>query len=104
MKNSPRPTCGGCGGAGGIFFLDQLTFIALFLMGVMLLGIVLYPYMVVNVPSGHVGVLWLRFRGGTVLDPRPLKEEGLRIISAWKTVFLYDLRLQQGGDTHTAIG
>ena len=84
-------------------FLDQLTFIALFLMVVMLLGIVLYPYMVVNVPSGHVGVLWLRFRGGTVLDPRQLKEEGLRIISPWNKVFLYDLRLQSRTDTYTAI-
>ena len=85
------------------FFLDQLTFIALFLMVVMLLGIVLYPYMVVNVPSGHVGVLWLRFRGGTVLDPRQLKEEGLRIISPWNKLFLYDLRLQSRTDTYTAI-
>jgi regulator of protease activity HflC (stomatin/prohibitin superfamily) len=84
-------------------FLDQLTFIALFLMVLMLLGIVLYPYMVVNVPSGHVGVLWLRFRGGTVLDPRQLKEEGLRIISPWNKVFLYDLRLQSRTDTYTAI-
>jgi regulator of protease activity HflC (stomatin/prohibitin superfamily) len=85
------------------FFLDQLTFIALFLMILMLLGIVLYPYMVVNVPSGHVGVLWLRFRGGTVLDPRQLKEEGFRIISPWNKVFLYDLRLQSRTDTYTAI-
>ena len=84
-------------------FLDQLTFIALFLMVLMLLGIVLYPYMVVNVPSGHVGVLWLRFRGGTVLDPRQLKEEGFRIISPWNQVFLYDLRLQSRTDTYTAI-
>jgi len=84
-------------------FLDQLTFIALSLMILMLLGIVLYPYMVVNVPSGHVGVLWLRFRGGTVLDPRQLKEEGFRIISPWNKVFLYDLRLQSRTDTYTAI-
>ena len=85
------------------FLLDQLTFIALFLMVLLLVGIVLYPYMVVNVPSGHVGVLWLRFRGGTVLDPRQLKEEGFRIISPWNKVFLYDLRLQSRTDTYTAI-
>jgi hypothetical protein len=55
------------------FVLNQLTTISLFLMVVLLLGIVLYPYVVVNVPTGHVGVLWKRFRGGTVLDPRALK-------------------------------
>jgi regulator of protease activity HflC (stomatin/prohibitin superfamily) len=85
------------------FLLDQLTYIALFLMVLLLVGIVLFPYMVVNVPSGHVGVLWLRFRGGTVLDPRQLKEEGFRIISPWNKVFLYDLRLQSRTDTYTAI-
>ena len=57
-------------GEGGGSFSDQLTAFRFLLMVVMLLGIVLYPYMVVNVPSGHVGVLWKRFRGGTVLDPR----------------------------------
>jgi regulator of protease activity HflC (stomatin/prohibitin superfamily) len=59
--------------------------------------------MVINVPSGHVGVLWLRFRGGTVLDPRQLKEEGFRIIAPWNKVFLYDLRLQSRTDTYNAI-
>jgi hypothetical protein len=34
-----------------------------------LVGVVLYPHMVVTVPSGEVGVLWKRFGGGTVLDP-----------------------------------
>jgi len=29
---------------------------------------VLYPHMVITVPSGQVGVLWKRFGGGTVLD------------------------------------
>src|SRR4030088_898202 len=33
----------------------------------------------VTVPSGYVGVLWKRFGGGTVLDPRRLKDEGMRI-------------------------
>src|SRR5215467_10454645 len=85
------------------FLLNQLTTISLFLMVVLLLGIVLYPYVVVNVPSGHVGVLWKRFRGGTVLDPRQLKDEGLRVIWPWDRLFLYDLRLQSTTDTYNAI-
>ena len=72
-------------------------------MVTLLLAIVLYPYMVINVPTGHVGVLWLRLRGGTVLDPRQLKEEGMRIISPWNKVFLYDLRLQSVTETYNAI-
>jgi len=83
--------------------LDQLTTLSLLLMAALLLGILLYPYMVINVPSGQVGVLWLRFRGGTVLDPRKLKEEGLRLISPWNKVFLYDLRLQSATETYNAI-
>jgi regulator of protease activity HflC (stomatin/prohibitin superfamily) len=85
------------------FLLDQLTTLSIFLMVGLFLAVVLFPYMVVNVPSGHAGVLWLRLRGGTVLDPRQLKEEGLRIISPWNKVFLYDLRLQSTTDTYNAI-
>jgi len=85
------------------FFFDHLTDLSLFLMATLLLGVVLFPFMVVNVPSGNVGVLWLRFRGGTVLDPRQLKHEGLRIMAPWNEVFLYDLRLQSTTDTYNAI-
>jgi regulator of protease activity HflC (stomatin/prohibitin superfamily) len=85
------------------FFFDHLTDLSLFLMAVLLLGVVLFPFMVVNVPSGNVGVLWLRFRGGTVLDPRQLKNEGLRIMAPWNLLFLYDLRLQSTTDTYNAI-
>ena len=83
--------------------LRNLTYASLFVMAVLLLGVLLYPFMVVNVPSGNVGVLWLRFRGGTVLDPRQLKEEGLRIKAPWNRLFLYDLRLQSTTDTFNAI-
>jgi regulator of protease activity HflC (stomatin/prohibitin superfamily) len=48
-------------------------------------------------------VLWKRFRGGTQLDLRQLKEEGLRILLPWDKLFLYDLRLQTTTDTYNAI-
>ena len=85
------------------FFFDHLTDLSLFLMAALLLGVVLFPFMVVNVPSGNVGLLWLRFRGGTVLDPKQLKNEGLRIKAPWNEVFLYNLRLQSTTDTYNAI-
>ena len=68
-------------------------------------AVLLWPYVVVTVPSGNVGVLWYRLIGfdpacwcfvgrGTALDPRELKEEGLHLIAPWNKLFIYDLRLQ----------
>src|SRR6476646_9685751 len=68
-----------------------------------LVAVVLYPHVVVTVPSGHVGVLWKRFAGGTVLDPRRLKDEGLHLIWPWDRLFLYDLRLQSFTESYNAI-
>jgi regulator of protease activity HflC (stomatin/prohibitin superfamily) len=58
---------------------------------------------VITVPSGQVGVLWKRFGGGTVLDPRLLKNEGFNLILPWNLVFLYDLRLQSFTESYNAI-
>jgi regulator of protease activity HflC (stomatin/prohibitin superfamily) len=80
----------------------------------MLAAIVLWPYMVITVPSGRVGVLWKRFNGidlyclcwvgrGTVLAPSELREEGLHLIWPWDKLFLYDLRLQSATQTYNAI-
>jgi len=68
-----------------------------------LVAVVLYPHMVITVPSGEVGVLWKRFGGGTVLDPRKLKNEGFNLILPWNRVFLYDLRLQSFTEPYNAI-
>jgi prohibitin 2 len=80
----------------------------------LLIVVVLWPYVVITVPSGKVGVLWKRFNGldlycwcwvgrGTVLDPRELREEGLHIIWPWDKLYLYDLRLQSNTQTYNAI-
>src|SRR5271170_294469 len=84
------------------------------LLSSMLATVVLWPYMVINVPSGQVGVLWKRFNGvdiycwcwvgrGTVLDPRELREEGLHLVWPWDKLYLYDLRLQSSTQTYNAI-
>jgi prohibitin 2 len=80
-----------------------LPTIVIYLMVVTLVGVVLWPHVVVNVPSGEVGVLWKRFGGGTVLDPRRLKDEGLHLILPWDELFLYDLRVQSLTETYNAI-
>ena len=41
----------------------NLPGLSIVLMAALLLGIVLWPYMVITVPSGHVGVLWQCFLG-----------------------------------------
>lgn len=64
---------------------------------------VLSPYMVVNVPSGDVGLLWNRFSGGTVLNPKYLRSEGFSLIWPWDKIFLYDLRIQSTFASYDAI-
>ena len=85
-------------------FVDRyLPSIVIYLMLVTLVAVVLFPYAAVTVPSGHVGVLWKRFGGGTVLDPRQIRDEGLHLIWPWNELFLYDLRLQSVTETYNAI-
>ena len=84
------------------------------LMVMLLTATVLYPYVIITVPSGQVGVLWKRFNGfdcycwcfvgrGTMLDPQQLRDEGLHIIWPWDKLFLYNLRLQSTTQTYNAI-
>jgi len=82
------------------FVEHQLPMLVIYLLVATLIAVVLAPFMLVNVPSGYVGVLWKRFGGGTVLDPNKLKSEGMRITLPWNTVFLYDLRLQSATETY----
>ena len=80
-----------------------LPTIVIFLMVAALVIVVVFPRVVVTVPSGEVGVLWKRFEGGTVLDPRELRDEGLHLIMPWDTLFLYNLRVQSLTETYNAI-
>jgi regulator of protease activity HflC (stomatin/prohibitin superfamily) len=85
------------------FIERQLPMAVIYLMVATLIVVVVAPFMLVTVPSGYVGVLWKRFGGGTVLNPRSLKDEGMRITAPWNRVFLYDLRLQSTTQTYNAI-
>jgi regulator of protease activity HflC (stomatin/prohibitin superfamily) len=96
------------------FVARHLPGLSFLILTALLITVVLWPYVVITVPSGHVGVLWKRFNGldlycwcwvgrGTVLDPRELREEGLHIIWPWDKLYLYDLRLQSSTQTYNAI-
>jgi prohibitin 2 len=77
-----------------------LRFVLMFLMGVMLLAYY-SPNIIQNVPSGHAGVLWSRFFGGTVTDRR--YGEGIHLIFPWDKMYLYDVRTQHLTDTFEAV-
>jgi prohibitin 2 len=92
----------------------HLPGVAVMVLMSLLAIVVLWPYTVITVPSGRVGVLWKRFNGidlycfcwvgrGTVLAPSELREEGLHVIWPWDKLFLYDLRLQSATQTYNAI-
>jgi regulator of protease activity HflC (stomatin/prohibitin superfamily) len=92
----------------------HLPGVSVVLMVALLTATVLYPYVVITVPSGQVGVLWKRFNGfdaycwcfvgrGTILDPKQLRNEGLHIVWPWDKLFLYDLRLHSTPQTYNAI-
>jgi len=85
------------------FVEHRLPVLVICLLVATLVGVVLAPYVLVTVPSGFVGVLWKRFGGGTVVDPRKLKDEGMRFVLPWNKIFLYDLRLQSTTQTYNAI-
>jgi len=85
-------------------FADRhLPSIVIYLMVATLVAVVLYPHMVITVPSGFIGVLWKRFSNGTVLDPRLLKNEGFNFVAPWNQVFLYDQKLQSFTESYNAI-
>jgi len=96
------------------FIGRHLPSLSVALLVAMLAITVLFPYVVITVPSGQVGVLWKRFNGydlycwcfvgrGTILEPRELRDEGLHIIWPWDKLYLYDLRLQSTSQTYNAI-
>jgi regulator of protease activity HflC (stomatin/prohibitin superfamily) len=96
------------------FMGRHLSSLTVAVLVAMLAATVLFPYVVITVPSGQVGVLWKRFNGydfycwcfvgrGTILDPREIREEGLHIIWPWDKLFLYNLRLQSTTQTYNAI-
>ena len=59
------------------------------------------PNAIVNVPAGHVGVLWERFLGGTVTDSH--LTEGVHLIFPWDRAYIYDARLRTIVRTYDTI-
>ena len=50
------------------FIEHSLPVIVIYLMVATLVSFLIAPNVIVTVPTGHVGILWKRFRGGTQLE------------------------------------
>lgn len=98
----------------GRSFLRRLPSIAFPLLVTFLAVTMLWRFVVITVPSGHVGVLWKRFNTfdlycwcfagrGTMLNPQQLRGEGLHLIWPWDKLYIYNLRLQSNEATYNAI-
>lgn len=95
-------------------FLRHVPSVSIVSALVLVAAILLYPYVVITVPSGAVGVLWKRIptpgiycwcilARGTVLNPREIRGEGLHIIWPSDRLFIYNLRLQSETEKYNAI-
>ncbi len=71
---------------------NHLLVLLLGFIGTAMVVVVLWPYSVIDIPPGHLGVLWSRFGGGTVMDR--VYTEGISVILPWDKMYLYDERLQ----------
>jgi regulator of protease activity HflC (stomatin/prohibitin superfamily) len=63
------------------------------LVVVLFMAIYFWRDVFITVHSGEVGVLYLRFGGGTQTDR--VLGEGLKIIAPWDHLFVYDVRVQE---------
>jgi regulator of protease activity HflC (stomatin/prohibitin superfamily) len=67
---------------------------AIIFLGVLLLVAIYFaPQIFISVHSGEVGVLYLRFAGGTQTDK--VLGEGMKIIPPWDQLFIYNVRVQE---------
>jgi regulator of protease activity HflC (stomatin/prohibitin superfamily) len=72
---------------------EQSTKIFLTVAIIALLIVYLAPQTFITIQSGQVGVMYLRFFGGTQTDR--VLSEGLKIIPPWDKLFIYTVRVQE---------
>lgn len=74
------------------WFSARSTALLIYVIGLAILVALLWPYMIVNIRSGEVGVKYSPLFGGTVLEKT--YSEGLHVMLPWDTMFRYSTRLQ----------
>lgn len=71
-------------------------YLFIILLLLVFIGITLADRVFHTIGTGQRGVRWSLFGGGTVLDQD--YPEGLRIISPWDALYIYDVRVQEVSD------
>ena len=71
------------------------------LLAIILGALAVAPAIFIEVPAGHVGVLWLRFLGGTVTER--VYGEGVHAVFPWDTMTVYDTRLRNSTRSYDAV-
>lgn len=66
-----------------------------------LLFLLLWPYVVVTIFPGHVGVLYHRFLGGTVMDR--IYSEGTHLVLPWDRMYIFDARIHEEMHTFSVL-
>lgn len=61
----------------------------------------LWERVVITVPSGHHGVMFRRFDGGTQIDQ--IWAEGQHIVPPWDTLYIYETRVQEKTNTFPVL-
>jgi len=74
-------------------FKDNRIPYLLLLLFVLFIIVALAPHIFISVYPGELGVLYSRFRGGTVTDQ--VYGEGFHIIAPWDVLTKYNVRIQQ---------
>lgn len=77
------------------------TRILITLFFIVIAMIALAPQIFITIPAGHVGVMWYRFLGGTVVDRT--YGEGIQMIFPWDEMYVYDARLQNQARVYDTI-
>lgn len=74
------------------WLLARRTGLLAYFVGLTILVTLLWPYMVVTVRSGEIGVKYSPLFGGTIIERT--YGEGLHLLLPWDTMFSYSTRLQ----------
>jgi len=74
------------------WFAQRRTGLIAYVLGLAILIVLLWPYMVITIQSGQIGVKYSPLFGGTVMDKT--YHEGLHLLFPWDTMYNYDTRLQ----------
>lgn len=88
--------------SGRKWFLRNRRGLMLALLVAMFIITALAPRIFITIPSGHGGILWLRFFGGTQ-DQSSALGEGLHVIPPWDHIFIYDMRIQEHDQAYEVI-